>query len=89
MRVGSLVECINSNGYNCPQLVQGQIYTVRAVVVCNCGECKNPLLHLEEIKLDHNPFTGEEYAFDSEDFREVQPPLNISNLVENIVSQTV
>lgn len=86
MKVGSLVECINSEGYG-NYVVKGNIYTVREITTCNCGECKFPLLYLEEVKLDHNPFTGDEYAFDSQDFREVQEPMNVSDLIEKTISQ--
>lgn len=88
MKVGSLVECINSEGYG-GFVTKGTIYTIREITTCNCGQCTAPLLYLEEVKMDHNPFTGDEYAFGSEDFREVQPPMDVQEIVEKSISEVV
>jgi hypothetical protein len=88
MKIGSLVECIDDNwdlrnGEKMP--VKGEIYTVRAIVRWE-GQVG---LKLEEVV---NPVMNyvdavAECSFDARYFREIQPPMNISELLENLQTE--
>lgn len=89
MKIGSLVECIShkSEGYpNHIGLKVGDIYTVRDIVKCKCGCISPPAIYLEEV-INIESGLGQEYGYDIEDFREVQPPMSVS--IEEIILQPI
>jgi hypothetical protein len=72
MQAGSLVECIKGS----PGIIEeGSIYTVYDVV----GEGHLILVEIEPPP-PHN-------CFHRERFKEVQPPMDIINLIENIIHE--
>lgn len=88
MKIGSLVECTLDNwhvilGEKVP--VKGNIYTVREVIE-RAGLVG--LMFEEIINSVHkyDDATGET-AFDSRGFRELQPPMDISQLIENLQTE--
>lgn len=93
MKVGSLVECIE--GYpgaisaNCYPVMKGDILTVRGI-----GKhliCKNhPTNYIPILFFEHtNPYCGcgcgSEMCYDARDFRELQPPMDVS--IESLISE--
>lgn len=87
MKEGSLVECVESpipSNYGETMPVVGEIYTVREIY----SDGKDTAIRLVEI---HNPVR--EYAdgfievsFWVECFRELQPPMDLSELMEGVVT---
>lgn len=103
MKVGSLVECIDSidyesrystylhtfkvarrMGYVFPK--KGSIYTIREIIEDDPKEL--PSVLLEEIV---NPIVaaGFEIGFDIKDFRELQPPMDLTVLMDEVQKVTV
>lgn len=93
MKIGSLVECIE--GYpgaiscNCYPVKKGDILTVRDIGIyfsTHYGKGYTPIV-FEEHK---NPLCacgcGCEMHYDAEDFREIQPPIEIK--IESLISET-
>lgn len=86
MKVGSLVECITCEYVTCG-CIKGGIYTIRSIQ--NDHKLSdNPnqiLISLEEIQLPINQLSGNEFGFEIEDFREIQPPMDIKmdDLIEH------
>ncbi len=80
MKVGSIVECVITLTPNYVHMakvktspVKGNRYTVRDIVE-STGVKGGVLLMLEEICIGVNPWTGEEYGYPIEAFREIEFP---------------
>lgn len=89
MKVGSLVECINDDlSKNDPRVhqfitayvVKGEIYTVREIQINPVDSV--PGLLLEEIVNHVNTYYNLEQAWCIKRFREIQPPMDLSELME-------
>lgn len=93
MKIGSLVECID--GYpgaivdNCYPIAKGDILTVRAIGndinKCPNGSIDVPIIFHEHINPVCRCGCGVEMVYDARDFRELQPPMDIS--IESLISE--
>lgn len=86
MKVGSLVVCVKpySGDRGVQGLVKGKIYTVRDIFM---GVEKKLVIRLEDLINLRNPFTGNEYGYYPERFRELDTPTSIS--IEEILEEPV
>lgn len=86
MKHGSLIECIENkadeigfnaalNGFLCPEI--GVIYTCDGIKL---HAMDGAIVFLLELK-QHNQYTGDEFGYPIEWFREVQPPYYSTNEV--------
>lgn len=83
MKVGSLVECIRSQGtMHYKPLVYGNIYTIREIETNRKGASGVGVL-LEEIT-NEALINGLEPSYCITRFREVQPPMDLTNLMEEV-----
>jgi hypothetical protein len=98
MRIGSLVECVSDItniersrefirlfGYAIPEI--GGIYTVRGFT-----PEKGAAIYLEEIvnpKVPNDLYGMIEWGFNAKHFRELQPPMDLSELLEETQLITV
>lgn len=88
MKVGSLVECIaNTSSFDCDRNEsvpkKGGIYTVRGI------HPDGDAIRLEEIVNRPIKYADEfgECYFLSSKFRELQPPMNVSELIEELLNE--
>jgi hypothetical protein len=98
MKVGSLVICPNGTGMispaferiGCHMLPASNdiVYTVRDVFASEFdGGCL--LIRVEEVVNPIHPIHGEECSYGVEIFREIQPPLDLTELLEETLLETV
>jgi len=90
MKVGSLVKCIRSTVIINPfwegtPAIAGEIYTIRDLLPNPSNGA--PVIYLEEMKNAINTFSGKEYGYSPDDFREIQPPMEVS--LEQILQETL
>jgi len=93
MRVGSLVQCIKgfpvskAAGYNVPE--KGLIYTIREVdtYADGFGILLDEVINGNEFFLDKGKTVYDEMSWHSQNFIEVQPPMNID--IENLIQEPV
>ncbi|PHJ51674.1 hypothetical protein VF04_36700 [Nostoc linckia z7] len=90
MKVGSLVELVEDFNFKLPNVnypVMGIIYTIEDIDMVE-GEpaiilCEIPNENAFDINGFYEPY------FDMKQFRELQPPMDISELIEESIYQTV
>lgn len=87
MKLGSLVECVSmSFPLDDDHIIKGvqaqigSIYTVRGIDICPWTN--DPIIFLEEIISKIEDTTGQEWGYDMQDFRELQPPIDLSEILE-------
>lgn len=87
MQKGSLVEFISIKGYTDVTIYLKTPYTVKDIKSCGCG-CGASVVYLEEVTRSKNPF-GDEYGFNKKDLKEIQPPIDITSIVEEAITDEV
>lgn len=96
MKVGSLVECVNTDfgiqrKHNEPQgmkfPVKKIVYTVRHIFTTRDGRTGLTVYEIDNSFLSKRTPSGLEPAFRADNFRELQPP--IANIEEHINSNTL
>lgn len=86
MKVGSQIVCIDDYFYTAvgdalPKWPKrGDEFICADIRPCSCGYCARTMVELAGM---------EGYGFDIDNFREIQPPLDITTLIEECKTETV
>jgi hypothetical protein len=91
MKVGSLV-VLEGNGetpsFPHISVQKGVIYTVTDIFK-NVTPPYEDLITIAEMPVVFNPNTGDKMGYEADNFREIQPPMDVTALIEECKTETV